>query len=78
MFVSLSEISSIWDSKMVILVLHEAGPEAWNLMKLLNRSSISVAVYLVGEGANEISAPGILPRTRLYAIDPEADLKEAL
>ena len=78
MFVSISEISSIWDSKMVILVLHEAGPEAWNLMKLLNRSSISVAVYLVGEGASEISAPGILPRTRLYAIDPEADLKEAL
>lgn len=78
MFVSLSEISSLWENKMVIMVLYEIGTEAWNLMKLLNQSSISVTVYLIGDKSKEISAPDILPRTRLYAIDSEADLKEAL
>lgn len=69
---------SVYDCRMVFMVLQEWTAASLSLAEQLNRSNIPVVVYLINDDPESIRGLSAPSFTRVVRLDSEADLKEVL
>ncbi|MCR4656349.1 MAG: DUF58 domain-containing protein [Lachnospiraceae bacterium] len=80
LFTGLRETTSLFESRLVIMVLFDWSMAAKELAALLSENNCMSIVYIIKDKENAASfeTGRILPRCQLFVIPPDADLKEVL